>query len=77
MIKPVVTVLLGASAARAVLGRPVTISRERGRRIALPGGVAMVTVHPSFLLRLPDESSRAREYAAMVTDLRTAYAWLG
>jgi DNA polymerase len=77
IIKPVVTVLLGASAARAVLGRPVTISRERGRRIALPGGVAMVTVHPSFLLRLPDESSRAREYAAMVTDLRTAYAWLG
>jgi uracil-DNA glycosylase family protein len=35
IIKPVVTVLLGASAARAVLGRPVTISRERGRRIAL------------------------------------------
>ena len=36
----------------------------------------MVTVHPSYLLRLPDEESRAREYAAMVGDLQTALGWL-
>jgi uracil-DNA glycosylase family protein len=74
LIRPALTVLLGGSAARAVLGRAVTISRERGRPIALAGGAAFVTVHPSFLLRLPDEAARAREYAAFVSDLRAAKA---
>jgi DNA polymerase len=72
MIKPAVTVLLGASAARAVLGRAVTISRERGRPIPLPGGVALITVHPSYLLRLPDEAAKEREYKAFLADLRQA-----
>ena len=76
LLKPAVTILLGASAARAVLGRTVTISRERGRPIALAHGRAMVTVHPSYLLRLPDENSRTKEYANLVTDLRTAASWL-
>jgi DNA polymerase len=76
LIRPAVTILLGASAARAVLGRTVTISRERGRPIALAGTRAMVTVHPSYLLRLPDEASQIREYEAMVADLRTALGWL-
>ncbi len=74
LLKPDVTILLGASAARAVLGRAVTISRERGRPIELAGGTAMVTVHPSYLLRLPDEESRAREYKNFVSDLRQAAA---
>jgi DNA polymerase len=73
VIQPAVTVLLGATAARAVLGRAVTISRERGRPIAHRGNTQlMVTVHPSFLLRLPDEEAKAREYAAFVADLRHA-----
>jgi uracil-DNA glycosylase family protein len=72
-LQPRLTLLLGASAARAVLGRTVTISAVRGRPILLPdGGQALVTVHPSYLLRLPDAASRAREYAAFVADLRTA-----
>ncbi len=72
-IRPALTVLLGASAARAVLGRTVTISRERSRPIALDGNSqALVTVHPSYLLRLPDEESKQREYAAFVADLRQA-----
>ncbi len=74
VLKPAVTILLGASAARAVLGRAVTISRERGRPIPLTHGQAMVTVHPSYLLRLPDEASRAREYDGLVRDLRAAAA---
>jgi uracil-DNA glycosylase family protein len=74
LIKPALTVLLGGSAARAVLGRAVTISRERGRPIPLFGGQAFVTVHPSYLLRLPDEAAKAREYAAFVSDLRAAKA---
>jgi uracil-DNA glycosylase family protein len=76
LIKPAVIILLGASAARAVLGRAVTISRERGRAIALGNSSAMVTMHPAYLLRLRDETSRQREYAALVADLRLAHSWL-
>ena len=70
-VNPTLIVLLGGSAGRAVLGRPVTVTRERGRPFGLPdGGTAFLTVHPSYLLRQPDEASRAREYAAFVRDLR-------
>jgi len=71
--RPRLTILMGATAARAMLGRPVTIGRERGRPFRLPdGSLGFITVHPSFLLRVPDEESRAREYAAFVADLREA-----
>ena len=71
------TVLLGATAARAVLGRAVTIGRERGRAIAHADNTqVLVTVHPSYLLRLPDEESKRREYASFVADLRTAQGLL-
>ncbi len=74
-VKPGLLVLLGATAARAILGRNVTIGRERGERIVLADGqAAFVTVHPSFLLRLPDEESKTREYRAFVADLRKAAA---
>ena len=76
-IRPALTVALGATAARAVLGRAVTIGRERSRPIALDGNAqAFVTVHPSYLLRLPDEDAKAREYAAFVEDLRHAASLL-
>ena len=72
-VRPAVTVLLGATAARAVLGRVVTIGRERGRPITLDGNTqAVVTVHPSYLLRLPDEDAKRREYASFVRDLTVA-----
>ncbi len=77
LVQPAVTVLLGASAARAVLGRAVTISRERGRPLPLAGGRGIITVHPSYLLRLPDESAKAREYAAFVEDLQAALRLAG
>jgi DNA polymerase len=63
---------MGGTAARAVLGRAVTITRERGRPITLTEGqTVFVTVHPSFLLRVPDEDAKAREFRAFVADLRT------
>lgn len=74
-VRPSLVVLMGASAARAVLGRPVTIGRERGTPFDLPDGTpGFITVHPSFLLRQPDEASRAREYAVFVRELRQATA---
>jgi len=72
LVRPAVTLLLGASAARAVLGRAVTISRERGTPIALDEGTALVTVHPSYLLRLPDDAARDAAYDGFVADLRLA-----
>jgi probable DNA metabolism protein len=70
-VNPTLIVLLGGSAGRAVLNRPVAVTRERGRPFTLAdGGTAFLTVHPSYLLRQPDEASRAREYAAFVRDLR-------
>jgi uracil-DNA glycosylase len=71
LIKPRLTVALGATAARALTGRDTTISRARGRLMALRDGVeGFITVHPAFLLRLPDEVSKAREYQRFVADLR-------
>ncbi|HEY4174492.1 MAG TPA: UdgX family uracil-DNA binding protein [Rhodopila sp.] len=69
-LRPRLLVAMGGSAARSVLGRAVTIGRERGRPIQMPDGqTVFVTVHPSFLLRVPDEAAKAREYAAFVRDL--------
>ena len=80
-VKPALVVMLGATAARAVLGRAVTISGERSRPIALPdtfgsNAQGLVTVHPSYLLRLPDEDAKRREYAAFVEDLKQARSLL-
>ena len=54
----------------------MTISRERGRVLELPdgGGAAWITVHPSYLLRLPDEAAKREEYAKFVADLKAAAA---
>lgn len=71
-LRPKLMVLMGGTAARAVTGRQVTITRERGRPFKLDDGqLAFVTVHPSFLLRVPDEAAKAREYRAFVQDLET------
>lgn len=71
LVKPRVTVALGATAARSLFGKVMTISRERGRPHDLPGGgEAWLTVHPSYLLRLPDEDARREEFAKFVHDLK-------
>ena len=68
LIRPPLTVALGATAARALFGKVVTISALRGRGHKLAeGGEAWVTVHPSFLLRVRDD--REAEYAKFVADL--------
>lgn len=73
LIRPPVTVALGATAARALLGKVVTIGGTRGRPLPLEGGgECWVTIHPSFLLRLRDEDDKRREYAQFVEDLKQA-----
>ena len=72
IVRPKVTVALGATAARSLFGKVMTIARERGRALELPdGGEAWITVHPSYLLRLKDQTAAAEEYAQFVDDLRT------
>jgi len=72
-IKPDLVVALGATAAQSVFGKITPINRNRGRLIDLDQGIkALVTVHPSYLLRLPDEDAKAREYQRFVSDLKIA-----
>ncbi|MDE0878307.1 MAG: UdgX family uracil-DNA binding protein [Sphingomonas bacterium] len=76
LIAPRMTVALGATAARSLFGKTMTIGSNRGRMMDLPDsrGAAWITVHPSYLLRLPDEAKRAEEYARFVDDLVQAHA---
>ncbi len=72
LIAPELVIALGASASRALFGRAMPIEKNRGKVIDYaPHGVIMITVHPSFLLRVPP-ADRAREYARFVNDLRVA-----
>jgi uracil-DNA glycosylase len=76
-VKPRLIIALGATAARAVLGRTVTISSHRGVATSLADDRdAWVTVHPSYLLRIPDEVQRRAEYARFVQELEAAREWL-
>ena len=71
LVRPRVVLALGATASLAVLNRKVAVTQARGQPLTLEdGSTAMITVHPSYLLRLPDEDARARERAAFVSDLR-------
>lgn len=73
LIRPAMTVALGATAARQMLGKAVTITATRGRALDLAeGGLGWVTIHPSFLLRMPDKSRAEEEFAAFVEDLKGA-----
>ena len=77
LVKPQLTIALGATAARSLFGKTMTIGRERGRALQLPeGGAGWITVHPSYLLRLPDEAQKAEEYARFVADLTAAQAMI-
>jgi uracil-DNA glycosylase len=72
-IKPDLVVAMGATAAQCVFGKITPVNRNRGRLIDLADGIkALVTVHPSYLLRLPDEDAKVREYERFVEDLRIA-----
>jgi uracil-DNA glycosylase family protein len=73
IVKPAVIVALGATAARSLFGRPVTIGKLRGQALPLDNGIqAFVTLHPSALLRIKDEADKRQAYRSFVDDLRLA-----
>ena len=71
LIRPAVTVALGATAARQMLGKAVTISGARGAPHMLEdGGEGWVTIHPSFLLRIHEQDDAEAERRRFVEDLK-------
>jgi uracil-DNA glycosylase len=73
VVKPQVLVCLGATAAQALLGRDVRVTRDRGRLLESDlAAVAIATVHPSAILRVRGGKEREREQTLFVADLRLA-----
>jgi len=71
-VNPAVVVCLGATAARAVFGRTAAVGRERGRLQSARGRRAMITAHPSGILRIREPGERAQAFDSLVADLRAA-----
>jgi uracil-DNA glycosylase family protein len=77
MVKPEAVVLLGATAAQALVGSQIRIGRERGRQVESGlAEIVTVTTHPSSILRASDDASRHEAMAAFVEDLRRVAEWL-
>jgi uracil-DNA glycosylase len=74
-VKPKLVVALGATAMLGLTGRPVPVTKVRGQVIAAEGFSILVTVHPSYLLRLPDKDRVDAEYRRFVADLQKARTW--
>ncbi len=77
LVKPEIIVCLGATAAMSLLGRKFRLTKLRGRPV--PHDKAryfIATVHPSAILRIPDEAERHKEYARLVDDLKTVRSLL-
>ncbi|HEY2050524.1 MAG TPA: UdgX family uracil-DNA binding protein [Caulobacteraceae bacterium] len=74
LVKPKLIVALGGTAALAVFGRAMPIMKSRGKPLALDdGGQGLITVHPSYLLRVPDEEAKATAWRGFVADLTVAH----
>jgi uracil-DNA glycosylase len=76
LIAPRLIVALGATAARSLLGRTIPIKVNRGKLLEYAAGISLlITVHPSFLLRVPEEN-KDEEYERFVDDLKLAKPFL-
>ena len=72
-VRPRIIVLLGATAAQAVMGPAFRVSKQRGEVLNSPAGVPVVaTVHPSSILRAADNESREAAMSSFIADLRVA-----
>lgn len=70
-VRPEIVVCLGATAAQALLGKQFRVTKQRGRLVDSPlAPKVLATVHPSSLLRAPDEETRHRETGKFIADLK-------
>jgi uracil-DNA glycosylase family protein len=77
-VEPEAVVLLGAVAAKALLGSAFRVTRHRGELLdSNLAPLVSATIHPSAILRAPDEAARSRERAAFAEDLRAVSQALG
>ena len=77
-VRPSLLVLLGATAAQSLLGPTFRVTQHRGKVIPTPLGIpAVATVHPSSILRAPDDAAREEAMAAFIGDLRSVKRQLG
>ncbi|MGV3532076.1 MAG: UdgX family uracil-DNA binding protein, partial [Chthoniobacteraceae bacterium] len=77
ILKPSVVVCLGSTAAKALFGAAIRVTKDRGHFMETEWSAkTLVTVHPSSLLRAPTEEARAEAYAAFLADLRVVLAAL-
>jgi DNA polymerase len=75
LVRPRLVVAMGVTAASALAGKAVTLSRLRGQVVSFAnadGQRGIVTIHPSSILRAPDEAGRRAAYAGLVKDLKLA-----
>ena len=73
LVRPSLVVALGGTAVLALAGKPLAIARSRGP-FDFDGQSGFITVHPSYLLRLPGDEDRRRAYGSFVEDLASARA---
>ena len=72
-VQPKLILALGVTAASALAGKTIVLSRVRGRVLELADGrCVMATTHPSAILRMPDEVSRRKARAALIEDIKAA-----
>ena len=72
LLAPAVLVLLGATAAQAILGAEFRVTRSRGKVYSHPIGKVIATLHPSAILRAPDAEAREEGFRMLVKDLERA-----
>ncbi|RYD88746.1 MAG: DUF4130 domain-containing protein, partial [Sphingomonadales bacterium] len=72
IIAPKRIVMLGTTAIHSLMGKSLTLTSQRGRDIALGAASARATIHPSFLLRMPDKDRVEEDYRRFVEDLQAA-----
>ncbi len=78
LVRPKVVLALGATAVQAVFDKALPIGETRGRRQALDGDTqGLVSWHPSYMLRIPDQEAKDRAYAELVEDLKLAWKLAG
>jgi uracil-DNA glycosylase len=71
VVRPTIIVCLGATAAQAMLGKSFRVTLQRGQMLSSEAGpLITATVHPSSILRAPDDEGRRREMDLFVADLR-------
>ena len=76
-VRPKLIVALGATAVQSLMGKAASVTSLRGRKLELEDGASLlVTVHPSYLLRMPDRAKAAEELKRFEADLRAVKAFI-